>query len=117
MPLSFIQERLLSKYTVSVTFTSVTFLSVLPSYVMPMPLMVAAAPGLSMSGVPSKSVMYSFLAENYKQELTDLLNQVQEEGAEMQNTYDSETDHGTIIDQQEAWNKKIEDLLRQQTCF
>lgn len=59
----------------------------------------------------------TFTPENYKQELTDLLNQVQEEGAEMQNTYDEETDHGTIIDQQEAWNKKIEDLLRQQTCF
>lgn len=59
----------------------------------------------------------TFTPENYKQELTDLLNKVQEEGAEMQNAYDRETDHGTIIDQQEAWNKKIEDLLRRQTCF
>lgn len=59
----------------------------------------------------------SFTPGNYKTELSKLLNRMQQEGTEIQNEYDRETEHGTIIDKQEAWNKKIEALLSKQKCF
>lgn len=58
-----------------------------------------------------------FTPSSYQTQLSELLRQTQEEGAEMQNTYDRETDHGTIIDEQEKWNKKIDALLKQQSCY
>lgn len=58
-----------------------------------------------------------FSADNYEQQLKALLNNAQQEGADMQNTYDMETEHGTIIDEQEKWNKKIEDMLQKQDCY
>lgn len=59
----------------------------------------------------------TFTPEHYKQQLKDLLDKAQDEGADMQNTYDDETEHGTITGQQEAWNKKIDELLSQQNCY
>jgi hypothetical protein len=31
----------------------------------------------------------------------------------MQEQYDDETQHGTVIDRQTAWNKKVNELLKQ----
>lgn len=59
----------------------------------------------------------TFSAETYQKQLSELLQQVQKEGAEMQNTYDNETDHGTIIDEQEKWNNKIDAMLAKQDCY
>lgn len=58
-----------------------------------------------------------FTPQDYKSQLKDLLNKAQTEGAEMQNTYDDETEHGTIVDRQEAWNKKIDEMLSRQKCY
>lgn len=58
-----------------------------------------------------------FTADGYKAELKALLNRVQQEGADMQNQYDRETEHGTLIDEQEAWNKKVDDMLIKQACY
>lgn len=58
-----------------------------------------------------------FSPDNYKAQLKQLLDNAQKEGAEMQNTYDSETEHGTIIDEQEKWNTKVAELLKKQDCF
>jgi len=59
----------------------------------------------------------TFSPANYKTELKELLDKVQNEGADMQNTYDRETEHGTIIDEQGKWNKKIDELLSRQKCY
>lgn len=59
----------------------------------------------------------TFTPEGYKAELKALLNKVQQEGADMQNQYDRETEHGTLIDEQEAWNKKVDDMLIKQACY
>lgn len=58
-----------------------------------------------------------FSPGNYKEELRDMLAKVQEEAGDMQNTYDRETEHGTIIDEQEKWTKRIEEMKRQQACY
>lgn len=58
-----------------------------------------------------------FTPGNYKEELSNMLVKVQEEAGYMQNTYDSETAHGTIIDEQEKWTKRIEEMKQQQACF
>lgn len=59
----------------------------------------------------------TFTPNSYQEQLKELLNTVQQEGTEMQNEYDRETEHGTIIDQQEKWNKKIINILAEQPCF
>jgi len=58
-----------------------------------------------------------FSPANYKEQLTELLDKAQEAGIEMQNAYDDETEHGTIKDKQEAWNKKIDELMSRQKCY
>ncbi len=59
----------------------------------------------------------AFSPADYKEQLSRMLDNAQEEGAAMQNAYDEETEHGTIIDKQEAWNKKIDELLSRQKCY
>ncbi|HEY9178206.1 MAG TPA: hypothetical protein VIN07_10965 [Flavipsychrobacter sp.] len=58
-----------------------------------------------------------FSPANYKQQLRDMLAKVQEETGDMQNMYDLETEHGTIIDKQEDWTRRIEEMKRNQTCY
>ncbi len=55
--------------------------------------------------------------ENYTEQLKELLYTVQEEGDKMQKQYDKETQHGTIIDKQQEWKKKVAYMVKQQTCF
>lgn len=55
--------------------------------------------------------------ENYPEQLKKLLYTVQEEGDKMQKQYDKETQHGTIIDKQQEWEKKVAYMVEQQTCF
>lgn len=58
-----------------------------------------------------------FSPGNYKQELRDMLARAQEETGDMQNKYDRETEHGTIVDEQEKWTRRIEEMKRKQTCY
>jgi hypothetical protein len=58
-----------------------------------------------------------FSPGNYKEELKNMLAKVQEEAGDMQNAYDRETEHGTIIDEQEKWTEQIQEMKRQQACF
>lgn len=58
-----------------------------------------------------------FTPGNYKEELSNMLAKVQEEAGDMQNTYDRETAHGTIIDEQEKWTERIEAMKREQKCY
>lgn len=58
-----------------------------------------------------------FSAANYKEELSNMLAKMQEEAGDMQNTYDRETAHGTIIAEQENWTKSVGDMKRQQSCY
>ncbi len=58
-----------------------------------------------------------FTPANYQQELKKLLYKIQEEAGSMQNSYDEETYHGTIIDAQEKWNNTILEELGKQQCF
>lgn len=57
-----------------------------------------------------------FSPDTYGQQLDDLLNTIKEEASELQEQYDEETQHGTLIDIQEAWNLKIDKMLKQQNC-
>lgn len=59
----------------------------------------------------------TFNPDTYKQQLNDMLNETQEETSELQNLYDDETGHGSIIDKQEEWNKKIDNMLKKQSCY
>lgn len=59
----------------------------------------------------------AFTPDSYKTQLTALLDRVQKEGADMQNLYDEETIHGTVIDEQAKWDKKVAELLSQQKCY
>ncbi len=59
----------------------------------------------------------TFTPEGYKTELRDLLRKIEDEGTEMQNTYDRETEHGTIAKEQDAWNKKTDELMSRQKCY
>lgn len=59
----------------------------------------------------------TFSPDNYKQELKEMLDKVQAETGDMQNEYDRETEHGTIIDEQEKWSKRIGELLQKQACY
>lgn len=59
----------------------------------------------------------NFTPGNYKEELSNMLAKVQEEAGDMQNTYDRETAHGTIIDEQEKWTERIEAMKQQQKCY
>lgn len=58
-----------------------------------------------------------FNPDSYQQELKKLLYRIQKEAGEMQNLYDEETAHGTIIDAQEKWNKNILTQLGKQQCY
>lgn len=58
-----------------------------------------------------------FSPDNYKAELKELLDKVQEEGANLQNTYDAETEHGVAKEKQAEWNDKIREELSKQLCF
>lgn len=58
-----------------------------------------------------------FSPGNYKEELRSMLAKVQEEAGDMQNTYDRETEHGTIVEEQEKWTRRIEEMKRQQACY
>lgn len=59
----------------------------------------------------------TFLPDTYKEQLKALLDKAEQAGVDMQNQYDRETEHGTLIDKQEEWNKKILDMLAEQSCF
>jgi len=43
----------------------------------------------------------------------ELFNRINSECEKMQEQYDDETQHGTVIDRQTAWNKKVNELLKQ----
>lgn len=59
----------------------------------------------------------TFSPDGYREELRALLRKNEDEGTAMQNTYDQETEHSTITEQQQAWNEKIASMLTQQNCY
>lgn len=58
-----------------------------------------------------------FSPATYKDQLKDMLAKVQEKAGDMQNSYDRETEHGTIIDEQEKWTERINTIKREQACY
>ncbi len=52
-----------------------------------------------------------FTLENYSILLNDIYNEAYNDMEAMQDAYDTETKNGQVKDKQEAWNKKIDDLL------
>lgn len=59
----------------------------------------------------------AFTPDNFRQQLKEMLDKVQAETGNMQNTYDRETAHGTIIDAQESWNARVSTALAEQNCY
>ncbi|MBZ0099068.1 MAG: hypothetical protein K8F30_08280 [Taibaiella sp.] len=59
----------------------------------------------------------AFTPDNFRQQLKEMLDKVQAETGDIQNTYDRETAHGTIIEAQESWNERISKLLAEQNCY
>ncbi|MCB0700411.1 MAG: hypothetical protein H6551_12260 [Chitinophagales bacterium] len=59
----------------------------------------------------------TFTPENYEKELTNLFHKLHKEAEDMQNQYDEETEHGTVIDKQEEWDKKVAESLKKYNCF
>jgi len=60
---------------------------------------------------------FHFTMANYKDELQAIYQKYQDERKEQQEEYDGETNHSIIRDQQDAWNKKIDAELKEQTCY
>ncbi len=60
---------------------------------------------------------YHFTLANYEEELSTIYQKYQNENTERQQQYDDETNHSINKMQQEAWNKKIDTELKEQTCY
>ena len=56
-------------------------------------------------------------AENYKAVLDRLEEKSREDSNTEENTYDDETNHGTINDKQMEWSKKVKDRIRELGCY
>jgi len=59
----------------------------------------------------------AFTRENFKQQLKDLQQQYMAMREDMQQQYDQETRHGTIVSEQTAWAEKIKSDFAQHYCF
>ncbi len=60
---------------------------------------------------------FNFSAGNYSEELSNLLQEANQEAEDLQRRYDKETEHGTLLDNQEEWQKSIAEQLAQQSCY
>lgn len=59
---------------------------------------------------------YNFSPEHYSEELSELLKTIDYEASQLQKQYDKETQHGTLLNEQEKWQKDIATKLAHQNC-
>ncbi len=59
----------------------------------------------------------SFTKENYQERFKQLTQQYEAETTNEQNAYDTETNHGTIPDKQQAWQDKITQQVKASGCY
>lgn len=59
----------------------------------------------------------SFTPQHYREELRAMLKKNEDEGTEMQNVYDRETNHGTIATEQQRWSELIAEMMSKQKCY
>ncbi len=60
---------------------------------------------------------FNFSADNYAKELQNLLKENEKQTGEMQQQYDKETNHGTILLKQQEWANMVAEKIAAQNCF